>query len=211
MPDTAHPIRVHSFPLSGHSHRVRLFLSLLGLPHEVIDVDLAGGAHKAPDFLDRNPFGQVPVIEDGAVTLADSNAILVYLATRYDDSGLWYPRDPECAASVQRWLSVAAGELFTGPASARLATVFGIPVDTDRAKATAAHLFALLDRHLSRRDYLLEPGPTIADVALYSYTAHAPEGGVALEPYPAIRAWLQRIEVLPGFVAMPATPLAEAV
>ena len=87
------PIRLHRMKLSGHCHRVELFLSLLGLPYETVDVDLAAGAHRQPAFLARNPFGQVPVIEDGALTLADSNAILVYLALRHAP-GTWLPADP---------------------------------------------------------------------------------------------------------------------
>jgi glutathione S-transferase len=79
----AAPIKVYSAQVSGHSHRVRLFLSLLGLPFETVEIDLKAGAHKTADFLRRNAFGQVPVIEDGAVTIADSNAILVYLAERH--------------------------------------------------------------------------------------------------------------------------------
>src|SRR5262245_47792256 len=102
-------IRFHGFPLSGHSHRVELMLSLLGVRFERIDVDLFGGAHKQPAFLAKNPFGQIPVLEDGEVTLADSNAILVYLASRYDRERRWLPQDPIAAAQVQRWLSVAAG------------------------------------------------------------------------------------------------------
>lgn len=210
MPSPAAPIRVHSFPRSGHAHRVRLFLSLLGLPHEVVEVDLPGGAHRAPDFLARNAFGQVPVIEDGDVTLADSNAILVYLALTYDRDGGWYPLDPVRSGAVQRWLSVAAGQLVAGPGAARLATVFGANLDAARATAIANSLFRVMDEHLAERRFLAGAAPTIADIACYSYTAHAPEGGVSLAPYPAIRAWLARIEALPGFVAMPASPVATA-
>lgn len=209
MPAPDRPIRVFSFPLSGHAHRVRLFLSVLGLPHEVIDVDLRGGGQRDPEFLARNPFGQVPVIEDGAVVLADSNAILVYLALRYDATGLWYPQAPEAAASVQRWLSVAAGELRAGPGAARLAILFG-QGEAAAAQDIAARLFAILNAELASRRFIAGDAPTIADIALYSYTAHAPEGGVRLDPHPSLRAWLARIEALPGFVPMQAAPLARA-
>ena len=77
-------ITLHGFSLSGHSHRVQLALSLMGLPHQVVQVDLKNGAHKSPEFLKRNPFGQVPVLDDDGTMLFDSNAILVYLATKYD-------------------------------------------------------------------------------------------------------------------------------
>ncbi len=201
-------LRLHSFPLSGHAHRARLMLALLGLKAETVDVDLRGGAHKQPGFLGLNVFGQVPVLEDGETVIADSNAILVYLASKYDRSGQWLPRDPATAAQVQRWLSVAAGQLASGPAAARLVTVFGAPLDHGRTKTIAAQLFDVMERHLQGRDWLAAAHATIADVALYSYTAHAPEGDVSLQPYPNIRAWIARIEILPGFVGMPKTEKA---
>ena len=200
-PLPAQAIKLHRFFLSGHSHRVELFLSLLKLPYDLVDVDLAAGAHKQPAFLALNPFGQVPVIQDGDVTLADSNAILVYLASQYD-SGEWLPREPLAAAAVQRWLSVAAGPLAFGPATARLATVFKAPVNAEEAIARAHDLFAVMEAGLKTTSFLTGNAPTLADVANYTYIAHAPEGNVSLEPYPQLRNWLQRIEALPGFVPM---------
>lgn len=205
----AHPIRLYRHPLSGHAHRVQLFLSLLGLPVELIDVDLLAGAHKKPDFLAKNPFGQVPVIEDGAFTLADSNAILVYLATKYSD-GTWLPRDAQGAAAVQRFLSVAAGEISAGPAKARVINLFGLGIDPAPAKAIASNILGLLDAHLAATPFLAGAGPTIADVACYSYVAHAPEGGISLADYGNLRSWLQRIEALPGFVPMQTTKIGLA-
>ncbi|ATB32257.1 glutathione S-transferase family protein [Melittangium boletus] len=206
MTQPLRPIRLYRHALSGHSHRVELFLSLLKLPFELVDVDLLKGEQKSPGFLAKNLFGQVPVIEDGEVTLADSNAILVYLATRYDPSGRWLPREPVAAARVQQWLSVAAGPLASGPATARLVTVFGMKLDAERAKEIASQLYTVLDSHLATRSFVAGDAPTLADVALYSYTAHAPEGGVSLEPYGNVRAWLARIQALPGFIPMPRTP-----
>lgn len=205
----ARPLRLHRFALSGHAHRVELFLSLLGLPYEGVDVDLPGGAHRRPDFLRLNPFGQVPVLEDGALVLSDSNAILVYLARRYDASGAWWPADPLACAQVQRWFSVAAGPLAAGPASARVSHLFGRPLDA-RAHAVAHDLFRRMEAHLDDRDWLAAPHPTLADVSLYSYCAHAPEGGVPLQDYPRLRAWIARVEALPGFVGMPRSPLPGA-
>ncbi|WP_437753820.1 glutathione S-transferase family protein [Sorangium sp. So ce1389] len=205
MTTPASPIRLYRHPLSGHSHRVELFLSLLRLPFELIDIDLKNGAQRTPEFLSKNAFGQVPVIEDGDLTLADSNAILVYLATRYDPSGRWLPRDPVAAAHVQRWLSVAAGRLFAGPGTARLANVFGIKLDHERARTIAVELFTVLDQHLAAQRFLAGDAPTIADIAMYTYTAHAPEGGVSLAPHAHVRAWLARVEDLPGFVPMKRT------
>jgi glutathione S-transferase len=193
---------IHRNAASGHAHRVELFCSLLKLPVRLVDVNLRAGEQKTAEFLSKNPFGQVPVIEDGDVTLADSNAILVYLAMRYDPARTWYPQDPVLAARVQRWLSVAAGELSAGAATARRIKLFGAPLDHARAAAIATQLLGVLEHALAKQPFLAGAAPTIADVALYSYTAHAPEGGVALEPYPHVRAWLARIEALPGFVPM---------
>jgi glutathione S-transferase len=202
------PIVLYRYPLSGHAHRVELFLSLLGLPTRLVNVDLRAREQKAPEFLRMNPFGQVPVIEDGAVTLADSNAILVYLAQRYDKTGAWLPREPVAAARVQQWLSVAAGPLANGPAAARAVKLFNAPYDHARAVTIAGPLFHVVDQVLAAAAFLTGALPTIADVAMYTYTAHAPEGGVSLEPYPNIRAWLARVEALPAFVPMQRSPAA---
>ncbi|WP_136657740.1 glutathione S-transferase [Nitratireductor sp. XY-223] len=197
-------IRIHHHPLSGHSHRVVLFANLAGIGHTLVDVDLLAGEHKQPAFQSLNPFGQVPVIEDGETVIADSNAILVYLARKYAPD--WLPTDFALEAQVQRFLSFAAGPIANGPAAARLITVFRADLDADHAAAVAAQAFDRLEAHLEGRDWLVGTRPSIADVAIYSYTAHAPEGNVSLEGYPNIRAHLKRIENLPGFVAMAATP-----
>jgi len=200
------PIRLHRHPISGHSHRVELALSLLGLPCELVNVDLMKGAHKEPEFLAKNVFGQVPVIEDGDVTLADSTAILVYLGERYDEAGRFWPRAAQGKSAVQRWFSVASGPLASGPAAARLVRLLGAKLDYERAVAIAKQLFEALEGELTQRSYLVGSAPTLADVACYAYVARAPEGDISLEPYPGLCAWLARVEALPGFVPMLATP-----
>lgn len=197
-------MQLYHTPLSGHAHRAVLFASLLGLEVELIDVDIPGGANRTPEFLALNPFGQVPVLRDGETVVADANAILVYLAKKTGRSD-WLPEDPAGAAAVQRWLSVAAGELAYGPAAARLITVFGAQLDADEVIARAHVLLERLEAHLASRDWLAAAYPTVADIALYSYLAGAPEGNVDLAPYAAVRAFLQRVEALPGFVPFPRT------
>lgn len=192
-------MKLYHHPLSGHAHRARLFLSLIDAPHELIEVDLKAGAHKTPAFLAMNPFGQVPVLDDDGVIVSDSNAILVYAAKRLGRSD-WLPEDPRAAAAVQRWLSVAAGELAYGPAAARLITVFGAKFDPEEVIARAHTLLGRLEAHLDGRDWLAAERPTIADVAVYSYLARAPEGNVDLSGYPRVEAFLRRVEGLPGFV-----------
>ncbi len=196
-------VRIHHFPKSGHAHRALVFAKLAGIAHEAVFVDLVAGEHKSPEFLAMNPNGQVPVLEDGDVVVSDSNAILVYLARQYAPD--WMPTDAMSEAAVQRWLTLAAGEIAFGSAAARLITVFGAPLDVDFAAATAAKAMQKLEKGLEGRDWLVGDRPTIADVAAYSYTAHAPEGNVSLDPYPNVRAWIARFEALDGFEPMPAT------
>jgi glutathione S-transferase len=205
----AEPIRLYRSVFSGHAHKIELFLCLLGLPMQKIDVDLAAGAHRTPEFLAKNAYGQIPVIEDGDVTLADSNAILVYLAMRYGAEH-WLPRDALGAATVQRFLSIAAGDLYNGPNAARLVQVFGAPRDYSAACDAAKRLFGVLEPLLAKQAFLAGAAPTIADIANYTYIAHAPEGGISLQPYAQIRGWQQRIEALPGFVPMRASKLPAA-
>jgi glutathione S-transferase len=199
-------MKLYYHPLSGHAHRARLFLSLLGIDAELIEVDLAARAHKAPDFLKLNPFGQVPVLDDGGAIIADSNAILVYLAKKHA-AKTWLPEDPAGAAAVQRWLSVAAGEIAYGPAAARLVTVFGAPFDADEVIARAHVILRHIETALDGRQWIAAGQPTVADVALYSYVANAPEGNVDRSAYSNVNAWLNRVEALPGFVAFQKTAI----
>ena len=199
-------MKLYSHPISGHVHRARLFLSLLGLEHEVVHVDLVKAEHKSPEFLRLNSFGQLPVLDDGGVVVSDSNAILVYLAKREARTD-WLPEDAVTAAAVQRWLSVAAGEIAYGPAAARAAALFSRPGDVAEMRTRAHRILALLDAQLVDRQWVATAAaaPTIADVALYAYVARAPEGGVDLSDYANVNAWLRRVEALPGFVAMVST------
>lgn len=195
-------IRLYRNAISGHCHRVELLLSILGVAYEPVEVDLRAGDQKKPEFLALNPFGQIPVLTDGDLVLADSNAILVYLARKYDSSGQWLPHDPVGAAQVTRWLSVAAGPLAFGPAAARRICLFGTPQDLHTAQQMATTLFKVLDATLTASPFLIGQSPTLADLAVYAYTARAPEGHIDLAPYPYVNEWLRRVEVLPGFTPM---------
>lgn len=203
----ATPITLYRTPKSGHCHRVELMLALLGLPYVTVDLDLASGAHKAADFLAISPFGLVPAIDDNGYTLSDSNAILVYLVKTYAPDSDWLPATPTDAAEIQRWLTIAADNIFAGPCAARLVKVFAAPLDHDAAVDKAHDLLRIMEGHLAGREWLATATPTLADVAAYSYIAHAPEGGVDLAPYPQLRRWLERVEALPGFVAMARSPI----
>lgn len=194
-------IVLHGMALSGHTHRVALMLNALGLAYRL--EDSPGPVRASPAFLARNPLGQIPVLEDGDLVLADSNAILVYLARRYAPDSVWLPEESVAAAGVQRWLSIAAGEVMHGPAIARMISLFGLPDDPVRAARISERVLTFMDGHLESRTFLAADHVTIADLACYSYVAHAPDGGVSLEPYPAVRGWLARVETQAWFQPMP--------
>ena len=199
---------LYDFPLSGHAHRVRLMLSLLNLEHERVTIDLTQGEQRGEAFLALNPFGVVPVLVDGDTVLRESTAILTYLASKYGNE--WLPTEPAELAAVQAWLATANKDVVTGPGAARLVTVFNAPLDHAALIEKSHHLLAIIDSHLEHRAWLATERPTIADVAAYSYIAHAPEGHVSLDQYPHLRRWISSVEALPGFVAMPRTDVAAA-
>lgn len=200
-------ITLHGTALSGHTHRVELLLRALDLPYRFEPAPAE--VRKAEAFRKLNPLHQIPVLQDGELTLADSNAIMVYLVRRYAPESPWLPSDALGEALVQRWLSIAAGEVMHGPSTARLIVQFGLADDKARARRIAKRLLAFMQEHLAERTFLAATHPTLADLACYSYIAHAPEGGISLEPYPAVRAWLARIEALPFFKPIPPSPLPE--
>lgn len=197
------PARIlHGTRLSGHTHRVLLFLHLLDLPYAF--ADSPAEVRQSPAFRRLNPLGQIPVLEDDGHMLADSNAILVYLARRYAPNSSWLPEDPVGAARVQRWLSLAAGEIAYGPAAARVnARFFDTGVPPALAQCLAVKVLGLMEEELAAQAWLAGTSPTIADIACYAYIAHAPEGGIALDACPQVRAWIARVQALPGFVPMP--------
>jgi glutathione S-transferase len=202
-------MKLYFHPISGHAHRARLFLSLIGADIEIVEVDLAKGEHKSPEYLAKNRFGQVPLLEDDGAFIADSNAIMVYAAKKFGRTD-WLPEDAAGAAKVQRWLSVAAGQIAFGPGAARLVTIFKAGFNPDEVIARAHAVLALIEGELEGREWIAADRPTIADISLYSYIARAPEGNVDLSAYTNVKLWLARIEGLPGFVEFGRTPVGLA-
>ena len=195
------PIRFYRDALSGHCHRVELLMTMLELPFESVDVNIRRGDLRQPAFVALNRFSQVPVIVDEGEVIADSTAILVYLARRYGDER-WLPADALGAARVQRWLSAASGPLAHGVARARMVSLFDAPYDGPSVMAAGHQFLRVLDAELAGRRFLAAEHATIADLACYAYVAHAPEGHVALDDYPHVRRWIGAVEALPRFVPM---------
>ena len=195
-------MKLYDLELSGNCYKVRLFAALANIELEIVPVDFMAGEHKSSVMLELNPFGQLPMLEHGEVVLRDSQAMLVYLARLYELES-WLPSDPQQMAEVQQWLSTAANEIQHGPNVARLVDKFGFEFDKPTALDISAGILTLLNNHLAEHDWLALGHPTIADCAVMPYVAIAPEGGISLDDYPHILAWIDRIKQLPGFIGMP--------
>jgi len=195
-------MKLYHTELSGNCHKVRLMLSLLEIEHERVLIDLVNGEHKSTDFLKLNPLGQVPVLIDGDTLIRDSQAILVYLTRKYKRED-WLPLEAESMAKVMQWLSFAANEINTSLFIARLHFRFGMDFDWETAQQKGKQVLQIINNHLQNRNWLECNSATIADIACYPYVGLAPEGKVALEPYPNILAWIDRIKQLPNYEAMP--------
>ena len=202
-------ISLYDYELSGNCYKLRLLLHWLGLEYTRIAVGFhPGRAHKSAHFIDHvNPLGQLPVLCDGDFRLRDAQAGLVYLASRYDRSGQWYPDDARTRGNITQWL-VVADEITRTASAARLHHSFGYPADLGACVAGARAAFRLLDDQLAEnawrgQAWLVAAHPTIADIACFPYAALAGEAGVDLQEFPALRRWIWDLRHRKGFIAMP--------
>lgn len=199
-------ITVHGFSPSGNCHKVKLLLEQLGREYAWTETDSANGATRTPEYLAKNPNGKVPMIEldDGRV-LVESNAILCWLA----DGTSFLPSDPWQKAQALSWMFFEQYSHEPYIAVARFVCGW-TPVDSPRRtdlpklRERGHAALAVMERHLATQPWFTGPDYGIADIALYAYTCVAPHGGIELDRYPAIHAWLARVEATPGFVPLPA-------
>ena len=195
-------ITLYDSRFSLNCYKVRLLLALLGVPYTRQPVDIRKGEHRAPELLARNPFGQIPVLDTGALALRDSQAILVWLARRHGNEQ-WMPTQAEDEALVNAWLAASAYELRLGPYEARLrkrAPFLCVTGDTQANNTERA--LRLYEERLRGRQWLALDHPTVADIAAFPSLAHASDGDVDLGGCSGILAWLDRVRGLPGFVGL---------
>jgi glutathione S-transferase len=194
-------MKLYDLEPSGNCYKVRLFCALAGIPLELYSTDFMAGEHKTPKFLAMNALGEVPILDDDGYILRDSQAILVYLASKYA-SEAWLPKDPAHSGKVMQWLSTAANKVQHGPGDARLVDLFGYKLNKVTAVANSDKLLPVFEAHLGKNNWLEMGHVTIADIACYPYIGLSHQGGVSLEPYPNIRAWIARIKALPNYIPM---------
>ncbi|QDO99621.1 glutathione S-transferase family protein [Ferrovibrio terrae] len=189
---------------SGNGYKCRLILALLNTPYTRVELDLDKGETRTPQFLARNPNGRIPALEleDGTV-LPESNAILYYLA----DGTAYLPTERLARAQVMQWLFfeqyshepyVATPRWIIRHLGRDHPRMTEMPERLEKGRAA----FAVMEQHLQRHDYFVGQRYSIADIALYAYTHRAHEGDHDLSPWPALRAWLDRVATQPGHIKM---------
>jgi glutathione S-transferase len=200
-------MKLYDYILSPSCYKVRLMAALTGVKLDVRAVDFHPGLeHRGPELLALNPAGSIPILEDGDLILTESSAILVYLAAQVSPE--WLAGDkPEEAARVQQWLSFS-GRLTASLGGARLHEMLLRPGDIGALQAQGIASLreleaGLVEQNLRGKRFLAADRPTVADIACFPYVALAPDGGVLLDPYPAIRLWSRALRSLDGFIEMP--------
>ena len=195
--------RLYDYLPSGNGYKVRLVLRQLGLPYELVELDIKRGETRTPGFLAKNPNGRIPLLEiPGHGYLAESHAIISYLA----EGSALVPADRLERARMWQWLCFEQYNLEPNIGTARfwIASLgrteaeLGEKLVEKRRNGHAA--LAVLERGLEGQEFLVGGRYSLADIALYAYTHVAPEGGFSLEPYPAVRAWCARVAAQPGHV-----------
>lgn len=198
-------IKLYDFELSGSCYKVRMLLNILGVDYEKANVDFVNKEHKTAPYLALNAFGEIPILDDGPLRLRDAQAIMVYLAKKFDKTNQWYPDDAESMGRINQWLATGGGEVMNA-AGARLVKILNYPLDLDKLHVGAARVFGIMEAHLAGREFLELGHPTIGDLACFPYTAMAGEGGIDLSVYPNILKWIERMKRIPGFIPMPGVP-----
>lgn len=203
-------LTLYSMPSSGNSYKARLLLALLGRPYRHVGMEYLTPELDAAHAAGTLPLGKLPVLElEDGTRLPESNAILCYLADRTD----WLPADPLARAQTLAWMFweqnqhegviAVRAAIRTYPNRAHLNTPERMADLLERGQA----ILGQMETRLSAADWLTDPGPTIADLALYAYTHSAEtKGGFDLAPFPGLRAWLARIAALPGHVTLDDIP-----
>lgn len=204
-------LRLYHYELDENGYKVRLALGALGLDYETVGVDMIPGNEQArPPLIDLNPLGTLPILADGNVVLREAEAILAYLARRYDPDQAWLPHEPEAFGEVQMWLMFAARDLHAATRARRVA-MFDQPGDGPALEAQARAAFRVMEDHITLRrlsgaEWFVGTGPTIADLALFPAFALSRDFGIDHEAYPGLRRWIRRVRTLPGFRTMPGIP-----
>lgn len=203
------PLILHEYAPSGNCYKIRLTAALIGTAIERRSYDILAGETRTAAFLASvNANGRIPVLQDGDRFLPESNAACFYLA----DGSALIPSDPFDRADMLRWMfweqynhepNIATVRFWLGwVGEGNLDDLQRALLPAKRVAGAAA--LKLMDEHLAGRDWFVGRAPSLADICLYAYSHVAEEGGFALAPYPAVRAWIARVERLDGYIPITA-------
>jgi glutathione S-transferase len=195
-------IRLYDYLSSGNGCKVRLLLTLLAIPFERVELDIVKGETRTPEFLEKNPNGRIPLLEtEGGKLLAESNAILFYLA----EGTSYMPNDPFERAQVMQWMFFEQYSHEPNIATVRH-WIMHLGVSEKQREVLAQKqkqgyaALQVMEKQLQNHEFFVAERYSIADIALYAYTHVASQGGFELESFPAIRAWLDRVSQQPRHV-----------
>ncbi|MBE9227068.1 glutathione S-transferase family protein [Phormidium sp. LEGE 05292] len=196
--------KLYEFFSSGNCYKLRVLLTQLDIPFQRIEVDILKGESRTPEFLTKNPNGRTPVLEiEPGQFLAESNAILFYLSEGTD----FLPTDSFEKAQVLQWLFFEQYSHEPYIATSRYwisilgkAEEYREALNQKRAGGEAA--LKVMEQHLTEHQYFVGERYTIADIALFAYTHVADEGGFDLSEFPAIQAWIQRVQAQPKHISI---------
>lgn len=200
--------RLYDYLPSGNGYKVRLVLKLLGIPYELVQIDIMSGASRTPEFLAMNPNGRIPLLEvPGRGYLPESHAIIAFLA----EGSHLVPSDAFDRARMWQWLCFEQYYLEPNIATVRFWTAIQRKSRAELGEKLIEKMklgyaaLEVLEEGLRGCSYLVADRLSLADIALFAYTHVAHEGGFELNAYPNVRHWLDRIASQPGWI-----PITEA-
>ena len=195
-------MKLYNVAYSENSYKVRLLLAQVGIACDIVEIDILQGESRTPEFLKINPNGRTPVLDDNGFVLAESNAILAYLAR----GTKFLPEDRQRWALVFQWLFFEQYSHEPYIATSRFLLQHK-PDTPERAAALAVRrdsgwaALKVMEDHLSKNDFFVTDY-SIADIAVFAYTHVSHEGGFPLDDFPKIRAWIERVKTQAGFIPL---------
>jgi glutathione S-transferase len=202
---------LYDYELDEQCYKVRLFLSVLGCRYDKVAVNVhPGDEHRSARFLKLNPLGALPIFVEADLVLYGAEAILAYLAIKYDTARVWLPEKPEPLGRIMQWLAFAGSNLYCASV-ARAHALFEMKADETKIRRKSRRAFRLMEDHLTKQRFdgglwFIGNAATVADIALFPAIALSRDFGVDHDEYPALRRWMRQVRTLPGFIAMPGIP-----
>jgi len=204
-------LTLYDYELDDQCYKVRLFLGALGCLYDKVAVDVhPGSEHRSARYIRLNPLGALPILTEADLTIYGAEAILTYLALKYDTARVWLPEKPETFGRIMQWLAFS-GSILSAASIARAHALFEIEADETKVYRKARLAFRLMEDHMTKQQFddtfwFIGNTATIVDIALFPNIALSRDFGVDHDEYPALRRWMAHVRGIPGFITMPGIP-----